>query len=235
MDGDPTAGATCSMTRPTPMGPTLPTDRLIAALAVDLRASAGPGLRTRLSRAAAIGAAASAVLVGLARGARPDLTQAAFATALVVKIVFAVALCALALRAAESLSRPGSGDAGKSAAIALPVALVGAVGLGQWMGAAPDARASLVMGGSAGACLAWILVLSAAPLWGLLAVMRGEATTRPRLAGAVLGVAAGAAGAAAYAFFCAETAMPFVGVWYTLGVTVSAVAGTVAGGRLLRW
>jgi hypothetical protein len=51
----------------------------------------------------------------------------------------------------------------------------------------------------------------------------------------MLGVAAGAAGAAAYALHCAETTLPFLAVWYTLGIGAAGLIGGVLGRPLLRW
>jgi hypothetical protein len=38
-----------------------------------------------------------------------------------------------------------------------------------------------------------------------------------------------------YGLYCREWAAPFVLVWYTLGVGLSAALGALVGTRLLRW
>jgi hypothetical protein len=65
--------------------------------------------------------------------------------------------------------------------------------------------------------------------------MRGLAPTRLQLAGAAAGLAAGAAGAWVYAFYCTESAAAFVAVWYSLGIAAVTLAGAVAGRFVLRW
>ncbi len=55
------------------------------------------------------------------------------------------------------------------------------------------------------------------------------------LAGAVAGVLAGAIGTFVYAFHCNESAMPFVAIWYTLGIAAVGVLGALLGRVTLRW
>jgi hypothetical protein len=65
--------------------------------------------------------------------------------------------------------------------------------------------------------------------------MRGLAPTRLRLAGAGVGLLAGAAGAFVYAFHCPELAAPFLGMWYLLGMAIPTALGALLGPRALRW
>jgi hypothetical protein len=51
----------------------------------------------------------------------------------------------------------------------------------------------------------------------------------------VLGLAAGGAGATAYALHCDEMAAPFLMTWYSLGIIGSGLFGWVFAPRLLRW
>jgi len=213
----------------------MPTDQLILALAADLRPVAPVEIGSRLARAAAAGGVISALLLSLAIGSRPQLAQASMFFALAVKLLFAASICGLALWVAGHLSRPGGDDCGRRHLLVLPILVLSAVALGELIEAPFSARAALVLGTSALACPGWIMLSSLPPLAVLFGVMRTRATTRPGLTGAVLGVGAGGAGAGAYALFCVETAMPFISLWYTLGVAGAAVIGAVAGARLLRW
>ena len=65
--------------------------------------------------------------------------------------------------------------------------------------------------------------------------MRALAPVRLREAGAAVGLAAGGAGAFIYALHCGEDAVPFIAVWYTLGMALSALLGWIIGPLLLRW
>lgn len=55
------------------------------------------------------------------------------------------------------------------------------------------------------------------------------------LAGAGTGLLAGAVGAFAYAFYCPETAAPFLAIWYALGIAIPAALGALLGPRVLHW
>ena len=87
--------------------------------------------------------------------------------------------------AAESLSRPGEDKRARWRWPAAPVIGISAVAIGQPMGAPDATRASLVLGESALTCTAWIAIGSLPPMVALIRVMRGQAPTRPWLAGAV--------------------------------------------------
>jgi len=65
--------------------------------------------------------------------------------------------------------------------------------------------------------------------------MRRMAPTRPALAGFAAGAFSGGVAATVYGLHCGESAMAFVGVWYTLGVLACAGLGAVVGRWALRW
>ncbi len=91
------------------------------------------------------------------------------------------------------------------------------------------------MGHSARVC-PWMITATAAPMFvALFWALRGLAPTRPRLAGAGAGLAAGGLGAAIYSLHCPEVGAPFVAIWYTLGILTPCAVGALLGPRLLRW
>jgi hypothetical protein len=49
------------------------------------------------------------------------------------------------------------------------------------------------------------------------------------------GALAGAIAAAAYALHCNEMALPFLAIWYVLGIAVPTVLGALLAPRWLRW
>jgi hypothetical protein len=78
--------------------------------------------------------------------------------------------------------------------------------------------------------------LIAAPvLIAALAALRRGAPTRPTLAGAVAGLAAGGLGATLYAAHCTDDSPLFVMAWYVPAIAIVTIAGALAGARLLRW
>jgi hypothetical protein len=204
------------------------THDLIEALAQD----AGPVRPLPVNRIVAGGAAAGAVLAAVVLvswlGLR-DLNTAVGTSPFWMKLSYTVALGTAGLVALARLARPG----GRSRGIGLlALAAVGAIALlamREAMGAPMDAQALLWMGHSSPMCLVRIIVLSLPIGAMLILAMRRAAPTRPMLAGAAAGLAAGGLGATLYGFFCTETAAPFVLLWY------SAALGALIGGRALRW
>jgi hypothetical protein len=72
-------------------------------------------------------------------------------------------------------------------------------------------------------------------LVGGLIAMRGLAPTRPRRAGAAIGLLSGATGMLAYLWHCPELATPFIATWYALGALIPTALGAWLGLRVLRW
>ena len=92
-----------------------------------------------------------------------------------------------------------------------------------------------VMGATALQCLVSVTLLSLAPLAVFLYGLREGATTRPDIAGALAGVAAGGLAASLYALHCTDDSPLFVGVWYGLAIVLVGAAGSFAGRRVLQW
>jgi len=211
------------------------TDKLIEMLA----RQAGPvesGVVRRRYGAALVGGGAGALLLMVAfLGIRPDLAQAAREPMFWVKLALPVALLAAALAAATRLARPGIRVGYAAEAVLAPVAAIWVLAAAVLYAAAPGERAALVLGSTWSVCPFNIAMLSVPAFAAAFWAMRGLAPTRPALAGAFSGLLAGAVGAAAYCLHCPEMAPPFLGTWYLLGIAIPALAGAVAGPRLLRW
>ena len=91
------------------------------------------------------------------------------------------------------------------------------------------------MGSSALVCPLYIMALSFPFFAVVMAFMRRLAPTELTLAGAAAGLLAGGLGAWVYSFHCTEGGLPFLAVWYSLGVLAVALAGALLGRSLLRW
>lgn len=211
------------------------TEALIDALARGPVSADGGAPRRRLLLAAGGGGglalAASLWLLGL----RPDLASAAATPMFWLKLAFPALLAVLALFATSQLGRPGAPAATAPMAIAALLLLleVAAVGV---VAATPIAdRAALVAGRTAWSCVASILMLSLPVLVALVVALRGLAPTRLRTAGFAAGLAAGAIAASAYALHCDEASLPFLAVWYMVGIALPGALGALSGPRLLRW
>jgi len=210
-------------------------DDLIARLSSDLRPVPQGTLRIRLLAGLAIGAAIATVLMIAWLGLRPDLAAAAMTPIFWAKFSFTLVLSALGLVAMERLSRPGGRLRMPIAGVAAVIALTGAAGIVQIL-LSPSAEVrTLVIGGSALVCPFYIVGLSVPVLAASLWVMRRLAPTNLPAAGFAAGLVSGSLAAWVYAFHCTESGLPFITIWYTLGIIASALIGMIAGRWLLRW
>lgn len=203
-------------------------------LATQPESASAPALQ-RYAIAMGGGAGAAALLMALLLGVRHDLGAVIVLPAFWVKVAFAACLTAASLAAAWRLSRPGVRLAWVRGALALPVLVMWLLAAVALADAAPAERAHLVLGETWRSCPLLIAMLSAPVFVAVLWAMQGLAPTRLRLAGAAAGLLAGSAGALVYTLHCPELAAPFVGCWYLLGMLIPALAGALAGPRVLRW
>ena len=211
------------------------TDELVTLLANGADAVEPHALERGYALALGWGAFGTTLMMAILLGVRPDIGEAAWLPMFWVKLAFPAALLAAALYATVRLSRPGVRLGRVPAAIAAPLLVVWLFSAVVLLNAAPADRLQLVLGDTWQDCPLTIAVLSV-PLFGaLLAVMRGLAPTRPALAGAAVGLLAGAGGALIYALHCPEMAAPFLGIWYVLGMSIPVAAGAAIGPWVLRW
>ena len=206
------------------------TDDLIRILAEDSAADPPPARRLWLL-VPAVAVSLAAVLLTL--GPRPDLAGALTSFLPAMRHVLSLALFALALAAALRLTRPEGRAALWPLALVAVAALV--LALWAWMTTPPEARGMALMGKSSSICLFAIPVLSALPTAALFAALRAGATTAPRLAGALIGLAGGGSGAAVYALHCTEVSPLFYVTWYGLAILIVTAVSTLLGPRILRW
>ena len=192
-----------------------------------------PGRRHAL--AIASGALTSAMLMALTLGVRADIVQAALLPLFWLKLALPGALAAACLAAVMRLSRPGATLANLPALLALPVTAVWLAAGMALAEAEPAARSAMVFAPTWQSCPLRIAALSVAPFTAALWALNGLAPTRRALAGGAAGLLAGAVGALAYALHCREMALPFLALWYPLGMLIPAAAGSLLGAALLRW
>jgi len=212
------------------------TSDLIAALAASDAAPVRPAAPAfRLAPAALIGACAAGIVLALWLGFQP-LTAAVGASWFWMKAGYSLAAALAGFLLLIRLARPGArpGLAGAGIAVAAFVVI--------WMMAmdasmrAGAAQAPALWLGSTWRVCPWRILALAAPIYlAVIVVLRRLAPTRLSLTGAAAGLLAGGLSAAVYGLYCQENTAPFVAVWYSLGIAVSALAGAFAGPRLLRW
>lgn len=212
------------------------TEELIALLAT--RADQVPAHTTqrRFALALGIGLPTTALLMLMTMGLRADLVQAAVGWAFWLKLAFTACMAVGGLILAARLSRPGMKVGFAWMAIAVPLLAV-------WLAAAaavlfagvPEQRLDMFLGSSWKSCPLNIAALSLPLLMATLWCVKDLAPTRLALAGAAAGLLSGALGALVYALHCTESAAPFIGIWYVIGITIPTVIGAAVGPRLLRW
>ena len=211
------------------------TDDLVALLAHD-PSPVDPRAALRGTAAGLLLASASSLAMMLALlGPRADIARAAALPMFWLKLAFPVLTAGLAFVLLRRLGIPGMRTAPWARLLVLPALAV--VLLACWrLASAPDGtRVALVMGSAGWLCPVTIGLLSV-PAFALAFRAIGRlAPTRLVAAGAVAGLFAGSAAAAAYALYCPEMQAPYIAVWYTLGMLVPATAGAALGPRLLRW
>ncbi len=194
-------------------------------------------LARRLATGVLVGAvlAAGAMLAWL--GINPEMPTMMLSPMFWMKFAYGAALGLAGLMAAARLARPG-GHWGRWPwlALAAVLALLAGGAWRLWMAPAPaPVRGAMVMGETALVCPWLIAILSVPVAAGLVWAMRGMAPVQLRRAGAAVGLAAGGIATMVYTLHCPESAVPFIAIWYTLGMMLSAVAGWLLGPRLLRW
>lgn len=175
----------------------------------------------------------AAAVFAAALGPRPDFAQALETVRFPFKFVVTVALFISALPVLLALARPGERPPWPcllaAPAIVLAAILIELVALpaGLW--------ASSLVGSNALYCLTLIPLLGIGPLAAMIAALRAGAPTRPALAGAIAGLAAGGLAAVFYAAYCTDDSPLFVATWYSLAILLLAGLGGMAGRLVLRW
>ena len=189
----------------------------------------------RFSVALAWSVPAAVLVMACVYGVRSDLAQAMGGMIFWIKLAFAGALAVFAGLSTERLGRPGMRVGRVWAGLTVPFILLWLVAMVAIVGADPAQRHELIFGNTWKTCPFNIALISlplfAASLW----FVKGLAPTRTALAGASAGLLAGALATLIYAFHCPESAVPFVGIWYVLGILIPTIFGVVLGPRVLRW
>jgi len=211
------------------------TDSLVRTLAADLAPVSPWYVARKLTVGVGVGVVLSAVLMLLVLGLRPDITHMMGTGIFWLKQAYTLVFTILAGLTAERLARPAANARQRILWLLIPLLLVFGMAAVQLSDVAAGARMPIVMGGSASVCPWRIFFFAIPPLAGLIWAMRDLAPVRLREAGAAVGLAAGGAGAFIYALHCSEDAVPFIAVWYTLGMALSALLGWIIGPLLLRW
>lgn len=210
------------------------TDDLIAQLSTRLEPVKNGAVTRLLLGAVVVGVAGSILMMLAMIGLRHDIAAAITSFGMWTKLVYTFAIAGFGFWLVERAGRPGAEMTRPALLLALP--LLAILLLAALQMSAPDAdMPGLVLGHSSRVC-AFLVILTAFPtLAATFWALKRLAPTRLTLAGAGAGLFAGAAGAFVYCFHCTEGAAPFIAIWYTLGIVLTAGIGALLGPRFLRW
>jgi hypothetical protein len=211
------------------------TDDLILQLAQDARPVRRGTVSRRIAIGVAVGGVGSAILTAAWMGFRPDLGTAMQGPAFWIKWAYTLSLSLVALAMTVQLARPDTDRLRGLWLIAVPVILLACVGLLELARTPSSDWLAMWLGHSWKTCSWRVLSLSAPIFVGLLWSFRKLAPTRLRAAGAAAGLSAGAFAATVYCLHCPEVSAIFVLTWYSLGILLATLVGTLLGPRLLRW
>ena len=210
------------------------TDELIADLSGRLEPVRPATLTRQLALAVLVGLTGSVILMLSVLGLRHDIGRAITSFGMWTKLVYTFAIAVFGFWLVERAGRPGADMARPARVLMLPVLVVTLLAAAQLLTPGAD-MPGLVLGHSSRVC-AFLVTLTALPtLLATFWALRRMAPTRLTLAGLGAGLFAGAAGAFVYSFHCTESSAPFICIWYSLGILLTAVLGGLLGQRLLRW
>ena len=211
------------------------TDDLAVMLATGAGREQANAPRRRLVYAVGWGGLGATILMLALLGLNPELQDVVQLVEFWGKIGFVAAVAGASLWAVARLSQPGARLSAAPVALVIPILAMFAWAAIVLVNADSAARGRLFFGDTWAVCPFLIAVLAAPVFVAVLWALKGLAPTRLRLAGAAAGLLSGAFGALAYAFHCPEIEPPFIAFWYSLGMLIPVLAGTLAGRRLLRW
>lgn len=209
------------------------TDDLIRLMAEDAP------VRVRLSTVLALAIAAGVVCAGLILlvtiGIRPDLGAAVETVRVQFKLGFTLLMAAAGCAVLLVAGLPGRSAGRRLVVLGLPLALL-VLGVVLERTVVPPGRwAASLEGQHAAFCVFFIPVLALVPFAVFFWALRDGAPENPGLAGASAGLAAGAIGAAVYAWHCPDDSPLFVATWYMLAMLLVTGIGYGLGRRTLRW
>lgn len=210
------------------------TNDLIRALNADARTST-PSLAYVWWVSCVIAALTAAAAFFVMLGFRPDIAEAAQTLRFEFKFVVTITLAASALLVAVKLSRPGARLGAAGLWLAVAPALLALASALELLAVPSDQWAIRSIGSNSLVCLTYIPMIGIGPLAVFLAALRHGAPTRPGLAGAVMGLAAGGVAATFYAAHCTDDSPLFVATWYPIAIMMLAIGGSAAGRGFARW
>jgi hypothetical protein len=210
------------------------TDELIKALAADTRRS-GMSMNVAWSGATLAAVVVAATVFFILLGPRIDIVDAAQTVRFLFKFAVTITLAASAFGVLHFLSRPEADARRSLPRLAVAPALLAAGIVAELVVSSSGTWSARLVGTNSLMCLTFIPSIGIGPLALFLFVLRHGAPSRPALAGAMAGLAAGGIAATFYAAHCTDDSPLFVATWYTIAIAALALLGAVGAHRFMRW
>lgn len=210
------------------------TDDLIDTLVSDLKPVRRHALRMRLAAIIAIGVVGAAFALIASLGLRTGLHHVT-TVAFLVKFSYTAILLGSLVIALDRVARP---EGSVVAMVRTAVTTIGAtaiLGIVQLIISPIAFYPELILGFSALICPFLIFAFGLPAFLANIWFLRRAAPMDAGLAGFVAGACAGATGAWVYSWACIENGIPFIAIWYTVGILLSGLLGWLVGRISLHW
>lgn len=211
------------------------TDDLISLMSASSRPIDTGWLRRATWLCALAALAATAGLVLLTLGPRPDFGDAWMTLPVIAKAALGASVAVIALSLFQSSLRPGLQPARRLPWVAVPFLVAAGWALYTLAQAPAEQWNALVFGRHWRACLIAVPLYALCPLIVLLALARRGAPVDRTLTGACAGLASAGLATVAYSLHCPADTAPFLAIWYTIAIALVAGFGALLLPRLLRW
>ncbi|MGH9160147.1 MAG: NrsF family protein [Vicinamibacteraceae bacterium] len=211
------------------------TDQLIDALSTNLEPVPSRRIERTLIWAVIVGGVAAFCVMLVTLALRADGGSATHLAFLAVKVCFGLAVISAGVAFLITAMYPGREGRTSFALLFLPFVLIGLAALTTLLAGPSGAWAPIIRDTQWALCLLCIPLFAIIPFAVLVWALRKGAPTNLTRTGAVAGFVAGALGAVAYAFHCADDSLPFIAVWYSGPIALCGMIGAKLGPRLLRW
>jgi hypothetical protein len=211
------------------------TDQLIDMLSTNVEPVKAGRMKKTLFWALLLGGAAAFCLMLTTVGLRTNVADGFRPGFLALKLLFTLSLVGVGAALLVRLMRPGQDARSLFPLTFLPFLVVACAGVVALAFGQPMAWGRMIFGMQWVTCLLCIPLFAVIPFAALICALRKGAPTNLRRAGTIAGLVAGALGATAYAFHCADDSVPFIAIWYGTLVAFCGLIGALLGPRLLRW
>ena len=211
------------------------TDELINMLSTNVEPVKGGEPRNLLMIALAVGAVAALCLMLAIFGVPADVLGGEYLGLKGVALAFTLGLVGAGASFLTRAARPGEPGRTPLIVIGLLFLALLSAAIATLFLAHPTAWSGMVFGPQWAACLICIPLFAIAPFASLIWTLRKGAPTNLTRTGAIVGLVAGALGAAVFAFHHPGGSIPFIVLWYGGPIVLCTLVGAMLGPRLLRW